>query len=249
MPKRSVLSSTWLRAAMSPVLSRGRLSERRTGLPSVTCHIPIGTIRPALRRSPAQHRSGRRDQARRPRRADGSAMFVEGVRLFVVVLGTAAASGRARRSAARPRASAAMLGCLLGYVSGGILGRLLDRALGVVERRVDADLARAVRRRHARRDRRRHARARARAAVRAARSRPGSRSRSPVSPSWIMGWLGFRILGAAERRGARDARPVDPTARARAGVRRARRPARRLVGGHGRPAARRSRAPACSAAI
>jgi uncharacterized protein YacL len=65
-------------------------------------------------------------------------MFVEGVRLFVVVLGTAAGFWFARDLGLEYEGLAAMLGCLLGYVTGGIFGRLLDRALGAVERRVDA---------------------------------------------------------------------------------------------------------------
>jgi uncharacterized protein YacL len=64
-------------------------------------------------------------------------MFVEGVRLFVVVLGTAAGFWAARTFGADVQGLGGMLGCLLGYVSGGILGRVLDKALGVVERRVD----------------------------------------------------------------------------------------------------------------
>ena len=64
-------------------------------------------------------------------------MFVEGVRLFVVVLGTAAGFWAARSLGTEAQGLGGMLGCLLGYVSGGILGRLLDKALGVVEKRVD----------------------------------------------------------------------------------------------------------------
>ena len=64
-------------------------------------------------------------------------MFVEGIRLFVVVLGTAAGFWAARTFGAEVQGLGGMLGCLLGYVSGGILGRVLDKALGVVERRVD----------------------------------------------------------------------------------------------------------------
>ena len=64
-------------------------------------------------------------------------MFVEGVRLLVAVLGTAAGFWVARRLGTEAQGVGGMLGCLFGYVGGGVLGRLLDRALGEVERRVD----------------------------------------------------------------------------------------------------------------
>jgi uncharacterized protein YacL len=64
-------------------------------------------------------------------------MFVEGIRLFVVVLGTAAGFWATRNFGTQAQGLGAMLGCLLGYVGGGSLGRVLDRALGVVEKRVD----------------------------------------------------------------------------------------------------------------
>jgi uncharacterized protein YacL len=64
-------------------------------------------------------------------------MFVEGIRLFVVVLGTAAGFWAARTFGTEAQGLGGMLGCLLGYVSGGMLGRVLDKALGVVERRVE----------------------------------------------------------------------------------------------------------------
>ena len=64
-------------------------------------------------------------------------MFVEGIRLFVVVLGTAAGFWAARTFGTQAQGLGGMLGCLLGYVSGGMFGRVLDKALGVVERRVD----------------------------------------------------------------------------------------------------------------
>ncbi|MCZ7528139.1 MAG: PIN domain nuclease [Acidimicrobiia bacterium] len=66
-------------------------------------------------------------------------MFVEIVRLFIVVLGTAGGflAGRDLGSPDAVGAVGGMLGCLLGYVTGGILGRLLERAVGVVERRAD----------------------------------------------------------------------------------------------------------------
>ena len=65
-------------------------------------------------------------------------MFVEGVRLFVVVLATAAGFGLARDMNWEAEGLAAMLGCLVGYVGGGVLGRLLEKAMGAVERKVDA---------------------------------------------------------------------------------------------------------------
>ncbi len=64
-------------------------------------------------------------------------MFVEGVRLFVVVLSTAAGFWAARTLGTEAQGIGGMLGCLFGYVTGGLLGRLLDRALGAVERRVE----------------------------------------------------------------------------------------------------------------
>ena len=63
-------------------------------------------------------------------------MFVEGVRLFVVVLGTAVGFWTARRFGVEADGLGGVLGCLLGYVTGGLFGRVLDRALGAVERRV-----------------------------------------------------------------------------------------------------------------
>lgn len=63
-------------------------------------------------------------------------MFVEGVRLFVVVLCTAAGFWAARDLGAAD-SLLGILGCLFGYVCGGFLGRVLDRALGAVERRVE----------------------------------------------------------------------------------------------------------------
>jgi uncharacterized protein YacL len=64
-------------------------------------------------------------------------MFVEGVRLLVVVLGTATGFWAARSLGAPADGLGGVLGCLLGYVAGGFFGRLLNRALGVVERRVE----------------------------------------------------------------------------------------------------------------
>lgn len=75
-------------------------------------------------------------------------MFVEVVRLFMVVLFTAAGfwAGRdlAVRSGSGLESVAGMLGCLIGYVTGGVLGRFLERAIGAVERRVDRLPAPAV---------------------------------------------------------------------------------------------------------
>jgi uncharacterized protein YacL len=63
-------------------------------------------------------------------------MFVEGVRLFVVVLGTAIGYW-ADRAAGGAGGVGGTLGCLLGYVTGGLFGRMIERALGAVERRVE----------------------------------------------------------------------------------------------------------------
>jgi uncharacterized protein YacL len=59
-------------------------------------------------------------------------VFVEIVRLFIVLLATVGgyAAGRGTDAAAL----GGMLGCLAGYVGGGIFGRLLERAVGAVER-------------------------------------------------------------------------------------------------------------------
>lgn len=68
-------------------------------------------------------------------------MFVEIVRLFIVLLTTAAgfAVGRGPRGAEAGNAAVvgATLGALAGYVVGGFLGRLLDQAKDVAERRID----------------------------------------------------------------------------------------------------------------
>jgi len=78
----------------------------------------------------------RADQDSRSRRLEDP-VFVEGVRLFVVVLGTAAGFWAAHNFGVQAEGLGGILGCLLGYVSGGFFGRFLDRALGVVERRVE----------------------------------------------------------------------------------------------------------------
>jgi len=67
-------------------------------------------------------------------------MFVEVVRLFLVVLFTAAGFWIGRDlapDAATVDGIAGMLGCLVGYVLGGFLGRSLAHVVGVVERRID----------------------------------------------------------------------------------------------------------------
>jgi uncharacterized protein YacL len=64
-------------------------------------------------------------------------MFVEGVRLFVVVLGTAIGYW-ADRAAGGLGGVGGTLGCLVGYVTGGLFGRMIERALGAVERRVES---------------------------------------------------------------------------------------------------------------
>ncbi len=67
-------------------------------------------------------------------------MFVEGVRLFMVVLGTAAGFWVARSfgvAGSGLEGLGGMLGCLAGYVGGGVIGRLLERAVGEVERRAE----------------------------------------------------------------------------------------------------------------
>src|SRR5436190_3117566 len=63
-------------------------------------------------------------------------MFVEGVRLFVVVLATAVGFW-ADRAAGGTGGLGGVLGCLAGYVTGGTFGRLIERALGAVEKRVE----------------------------------------------------------------------------------------------------------------
>jgi uncharacterized protein YacL len=64
-------------------------------------------------------------------------VFVEGVRLFVVVLATAAGFVAGQHFGMQADGLGGILGCLLGYVSGGFFGRFLDRALGVVESKVE----------------------------------------------------------------------------------------------------------------
>jgi uncharacterized protein YacL len=67
-------------------------------------------------------------------------VFVEVVRLFLVVLFTAAGFWIGRDLAPQTvtiDGIAGMLGCLVGYVLGGFLGRSLAQVVGVVERRID----------------------------------------------------------------------------------------------------------------
>ena len=64
-------------------------------------------------------------------------MFVEGLRLLMAVLGTAAGFWAARTLGTEAQGLGGILGCLFGYVTGGLLGRTLDRAFGAVERKVD----------------------------------------------------------------------------------------------------------------
>jgi uncharacterized protein YacL len=121
-------------------------------------------------------------------------MFVEGVRLFMVLLGTAAGFWVARDLHVEVQGVAGMLGCLVGYLSGGTLGRLLERALGVVERRVDqvpaaqvvAGAIGAI------------AGAAAAAAVVlpvTLLAPPGAVGLGAGLVIWVAGWLGYRVLG------------------------------------------------------
>src|SRR5688572_920071 len=67
-------------------------------------------------------------------------MFVEIIRLFIVLLATAAGFALGRGSQLEPGTGAvvgATLGAMLGYVAGGIVGRLLRRAMGTVEASVE----------------------------------------------------------------------------------------------------------------
>jgi uncharacterized protein YacL len=64
-------------------------------------------------------------------------MFVEGLRLLVAVLGTAAGYWAARTMGTEAQGLGGILGCLFGYLAGGLLGRALDKAFGAVERRVE----------------------------------------------------------------------------------------------------------------
>ncbi|HEX2700258.1 MAG TPA: TRAM domain-containing protein [Acidimicrobiales bacterium] len=66
-------------------------------------------------------------------------MFVEVVRLFIVLLATAAGFAMGKGPEAMDAGNGAILGATLGacigYVSGGVLGRLLDQGIGLAERR------------------------------------------------------------------------------------------------------------------
>lgn len=66
---------------------------------------------------------------------------MEGVRLFVVLLATAAGfaigKGPGGADAGNGAIIGATLGASLGYVSGGVLGRLMDQGIGMAERRFE----------------------------------------------------------------------------------------------------------------
>ena len=68
-------------------------------------------------------------------------MFVEVVRLFIVILATAAGFAMGKDpdavDADNGAIVGAVLGACLGYVAGGLLGRLLDQGIGLAERRID----------------------------------------------------------------------------------------------------------------
>jgi uncharacterized protein YacL len=68
-------------------------------------------------------------------------MFVEVVRLFMVVLGTTAGFWVARDvtgdAGSNLEGLGGVLGCLAGYVGGGVVGRLVERAMGAVEREAE----------------------------------------------------------------------------------------------------------------
>ena len=68
-------------------------------------------------------------------------MFVEVVRLFVVILFTAAGFAIGKDPNAVDAGSGAILGSVLGacigYVAGGLLGRMLDHGIGLAERRIE----------------------------------------------------------------------------------------------------------------
>jgi uncharacterized protein YacL len=72
-------------------------------------------------------------------------MFVEIVRLFIVLLATAAGfavgSGGESADSGNGAITGAVLGACVGYVAGGVLGRLLDAAIGAAERRVEGSPA------------------------------------------------------------------------------------------------------------
>ena len=68
-------------------------------------------------------------------------MFVEVVRLFIVILATAAGFALGRDPTGIDAGNGAILGATLGacvgYVGGGVLGRLLDHGIGAAERRIE----------------------------------------------------------------------------------------------------------------
>ncbi|HZQ28766.1 MAG TPA: PIN domain-containing protein [Acidimicrobiales bacterium] len=70
-------------------------------------------------------------------------MFVEIVRLIIVILATAAGFALGKGAGGGPEATShgaiigATLGACVGYVVGGVFGRLLRQAMGTVERKID----------------------------------------------------------------------------------------------------------------
>ena len=66
-------------------------------------------------------------------------MFVEVVRLFIVLLATAGGfvAGRGNQLNDHRAITGAVLGACVGYVAGGVLGRLLSKAMGAVEEKVE----------------------------------------------------------------------------------------------------------------
>lgn len=68
-------------------------------------------------------------------------MFVEVVRLFIVIVCTAAGFAIGKDPGALDAGNGAIvgatLGACIGYVSGGVLGRLLDHGIGMAERRLE----------------------------------------------------------------------------------------------------------------
>jgi uncharacterized protein YacL len=110
-------------------------TDRGAGTPTATCHIGREGPPP----EPNRRVQGDLSDLPKYRFREVVAVFVEVVRCFMVVLGTAAGFwvGRDLGVPAGAESMAGVLGCLVGYVSGGILGRLLERAVGAVEHRVE----------------------------------------------------------------------------------------------------------------
>ena len=196
----------------------GGYPSDRPSPPGDKCHLPIGTVRSGPEASPSPIRGASGD-ARADRR---ESVFVEGVRLFVVVLGTAAGFWVARNLGVQAEGLGGMLGCLAGLR----VRRLLRPAPRPGARRGRAagreHLAGSGHRRHLRRDRGRRARARAGAAARAAHPR-AHRGADRGARRLVRRLARLPGAVAPEHRGARIARHVDAPARARPGLRRARR--------------------------